>query len=215
MKQVLQVSNKEPLIIFNNGQYRDLEVLIQKDAIFRYYDINLSHESSLTNIHIVFEGEGGEAELNGCIIADGNQRVENHILIDHKVGHCTSNVLYKYVLGDDAVGVFEGRVLVRENAQQTISQETNRNLCASENSRMHTKPEMEIYADDVKCSHGATVGQLNNAALFYMQQRGIPIQLAKQLLQQAFIKEVIEKITDESLREELSLSAEKRLTSKV
>ena len=155
----------------------------------------------MTNLHIVFEGEGGEAELNGCIVADGNQRVENHILIDHKSGHCKSDILYKYVLDDSAVGVFEGRVLVRKDAQQTISQETNRNLCASKDARMHTKPEMEIYADDVKCSHGATVGQLNDAALFYMQQRGIPLPHAKRLLQQAFVKEVIDRIPDESLRE--------------
>ena len=136
-----------------------------------------------------------ENELKrGCVVADGKHRIENHTLIEHRAGHCTSNELYKYVLSDEAVGVFEGRVLVHPNAQKTVSHETNQNLCTTKECRMFTKPELEIYADDVKCSHGSSVGQLNDAALFYMQQRGIPLAQGRKLLQDAFIAEVLEKI---------------------
>ena len=119
------------------------------------------------------------------------------------VGHCTSNELYKYVLDGEARGAFAGRVLVRHGAQKTTSQETNQNLCATKTARMFTQPMLEIYADDVKCAHGSTVGQLNDAALFYMQQRGVSREEAKLLLQFAFINEVIDKMELEPLRDRL------------
>ena len=130
--------------------------------------------------------------LNGCVIADKAQVVDNNTLIDHKVGHCNSRELYKYVLDGKAVGAFAGRVLVRHGAQKTTSEERNQNICATREARMFTQPMLEIYADDVKCSHGSTVGQLNDAALFYMQQRGISLKEAKLLLEFAFINEVID-----------------------
>ena len=132
------------------------------------------------------------------------------MLIDHKTGHCSSNVLYKYVLDDQSVGAFAGRVLVREGSQKTVSQETNRNLCATKEARMYTQPMLEIYADDVKCAHGSTVGQLNDAALFYMRQRGISLDEAKFLLQFAFAAEVIDQIKVEPLRDRLHHLLEKR-----
>ena len=112
------------------------------------------------------KGEGAECWCNGCVIADKSQHVDNNTLIDHQVSHCTSHELYKYVLDDKATGAFAGRVLVRHDAQKTVSEEVNQNLCATKTARMYTQPMLEIYADDVKCSHGSTVGQLNDAALF-------------------------------------------------
>jgi Fe-S cluster assembly protein SufD len=144
------------------------------------------------------------------VIADKQQHVDNNTLITHHVPHCTSNELYKYVLDDEATGAFAGRVLVEHGAQKTVSQMTNQNLCATRKARMFTQPMLEIYADDVKCAHGSTVGQLNDAAMFYMRQRGIPEKEARTLLQQAFVGEVIDRIELESLRDRLRYLVEKR-----
>jgi len=136
--------------------------------------------------------------------------VDNNTVIDHRAAHCVSNELYKYVLDDNAVGAFAGLILVEHGAQKTISQETNQNLCASKTARMYSQPMLEIYADDVKCAHGSTVGQLNDAALFYMRQRGIPLNEAKLLLELAFINEVIDKMELEPLRDRLHHLVEQR-----
>lgn len=172
--------------------------------------ITLHNGVTRNRLDIVFKGEGAECSANGCVIADKSQHVDNNTLIDHQVGHCTSRELYKYVLDGDARGAFAGRVLVRHGAQKTTSQETNQNLCASRTARMYTQPMLEIYADDVKCAHGSTVGQLNDAALFYMRQRGISEKEAKLLLEFAFINEVIDHIGLEPLRDRLHHLVEKR-----
>lgn len=172
--------------------------------------ITLHNGTTRNRTDLVFEGEGAECNLAGCVIADKDQHVDNNTLIDHKVGHCTSNELYKYVLDENAVGAFAGKVLVRHGAQHTTSQETNQNLCTTKTARMFTQPMLEIYADDVKCAHGSTVGQLNDAALFYMQQRGISKKEAKMLLEFAFINEVIDHMKLEPLRDRLHYLVEKR-----
>lgn len=172
--------------------------------------ITLHNGTTRNRTDLVFEGEGAECNLAGCVIADKDQHVDNNTLIDHKVGHCTSNELYKYVLDENAVGAFAGKVLVRHGAQHTTSQETNQNLCTTRTARMFTQPMLEIYADDVKCAHGSTVGQLNDAALFYMQQRGISKKEAKLLLEFAFINEVIDHMKLEPLRDRLHYLVEKR-----
>lgn len=172
--------------------------------------ITLHNGTTRNRTDLVFEGEGAECNLAGCVIADKDQHVDNNTLIDHKVGHCTSNELYKYVLDENAVGAFAGKVLVRHGAQHTTSQETNQNLCTTKTARMFTQPMLEIYADDVKCAHGSTVGQLNDAALFYMQQRGISKKEAKLLLKFAFINEVIDHMKLEPLRDRLHYLVEKR-----
>ena len=172
--------------------------------------ITLHNGVTRNRTDLVFSGEGAECYMNGCVIADKEQRVDNNTLIDHKVPHCDSHELYKYVLDDKAVGAFAGRVLVRKDAQKTTSQETNQNLCATKECRMYTQPMLEIYADDVKCAHGSTVGQLNDKALFYMQQRGVSLEEARTLLQNAFIGEVIDRIQVEPLRDRLRHLVEKR-----
>ena len=172
--------------------------------------ITLHNGVTRNKLDLTFSGEGAECQCYGCVIADKQQHVDNNTLITHKVPHCTSNELYKYVLDDKAVGAFAGRVLVEHGAQKTTSQMTNQNLTATKEARMYTQPMLEIYADDVKCAHGSTVGQLNDAALFYMRQRGISLSEAKLLLQNAFINEVIDKMQLEPLRDRLHYLVEKR-----
>ncbi len=159
---------------------------------------------------VTLAGRGAEVKMLGMAIEDKQQRVDNNTFIDHKVSDCVSTELYKYVLDDSAVGAFAGKVLVREGAQRTVSQQTNRNLCATREARMYTQPQLEIYADDVKCSHGATVGQLDENALFYMRQRGIEEKEARLLLMFAFVNEVVDEIRLEALKDRLHLLVEKR-----
>lgn len=215
-----------------------IEVFVGENAVFDLYELEETHTSTvrISNLYVKQEagsnvllngmtlyngttrnttevtlvGEGAEINLCGMAIEDKNQHVDNHTKIDHAVSRCTSNELFKYVLDDHAVGAFAGLVLVRPGAQQTVSQQTNRNLCATREARMYTQPQLEIYADDVKCSHGATVGQLDEAALFYMQQRGISAREARLLLMFAFVNEVIDTIRMDALKERLHLLVEKR-----
>ena len=182
----------------------------QRDSRVSHNVITLHNGITRNRTDLVFAGEGAECDLYGCVIADKHQHVDNNTLIDHRVPHCTSRELYKYVLDGNAVGAFAGKVLVRHGAQKTVSQETNQNLCATKEARMYTQPMLEIYADDVKCAHGSTVGQLNDAALFYMRQRGIPLKEAKLLLEFAFVNEVIDGIKLAPLRDRLHYLVEKR-----
>lgn len=214
------------------------EVFVGENAVLDLYELEETHESTVrfNNLYVRQEagsnvllngmtlhngttrnttevtlaGRGAEINLCGMAIADKNEQVDNHTFIDHQVPDCTSNELFKYVLDDQAVGAFAGKVLVREGAQHTNSQQTNRNICATREARMYTQPQLEIYADDVKCSHGATVGQLDENALFYMQQRGISLKEARLLLMFAFVNEVIDQIRMEALKDRLHLLVEKR-----
>lgn len=195
---------------YKNTRVSNVYVSQQANSHFDHNVITLHNGVTRNRLDLVFKGEGAECELNGCVIADKNQHVDNNTLIDHQVGHCDSRELYKYVLDDEAVGAFAGRVLVRHGSQKTTSEERNQNLCMTRQARMFTQPMLEIYADDVKCSHGSTVGQFNDAALFYMQQRGISIKEARLLLEFAFVGEVIDKISLAPLRERLHYLVEKR-----
>ncbi len=182
----------------------------QRGSRVNHNVITLHNGTTRNKLDLTFSGEEAECQCYGCVIADKQQHVDNNTLIVHKVPHCTSNELYKYVLDDKATGAFAGRVLVEHGAQKTSSQMTNQNLTATREARMYTQPMLEIYADDVKCAHGSTVGQLNDAALFYMRQRGISLAEAKMLLQNAFINEVIDKMQLEPLRDRLHHLVEKR-----
>ena len=182
----------------------------QADSRVSHNVITLHNGVTRNRTDLTFAGEGAECDLRGCVIADKHQHVDNNTLLDPRVPRCTSRELYKYVHDGNAVGAFAGRVLVRHGAQKTVSQETNQNLCATKEARMYTQPMLEIYADDVKCAHGSTVGQLNDAALFYMRQRGIPLKEAKLLLEFAFINEVIDGIKLDPLRDRLHYLVEKR-----
>lgn len=182
----------------------------QADSRVNHNVITLHNGVTRNRLDLNLSGEGAECQCYGCVIADKQQHVDNNTLITHKAPHCTSSELYKYVLDDRATGAFAGRVLVEQGAQKTVSQMTNQNLTATREARMYTQPMLEIYADDVKCAHGSTVGQLNDAALFYMRQRGITQAEARMLLQNAFINEVIDKMQLEPLRDRLHHLVEKR-----
>ena len=172
--------------------------------------ITLHNGVTRNKLDLTFSGEGSECFLNGCVVADKHQHVDNNTVINHAVGNCTSNQLYKYVLDDHAVGAFAGLIYVAKDAQKTLSHEVNQNLCVASTAHMYTQPMLEIYADDVQCNHGSTVGQLNDAALFYMQQRGIDKREAKLLLEFAFVNEVIDKMELVPLRDRLHHLVEKR-----
>ena len=193
-----------------NTRVSNLYIEQQANSRVNHNIITLHNGVTRNKTDLAFCGEGAECNLCGCVIADKQQHVDNNTLIDHRVPHCTSNELYKYVLDGHATGAFAGRMLVRHGAQKTVSQETNQNLCATKEARMYTQPMLEIYADDVKCAHGSTVGQLNDAAMFYMQQRGIPVKEAKLLLEFAFINEVIDQMQLAPLRDRLHYLVEKR-----
>ena len=212
VERTIQVINilRSDVDLMVNRRVSNVYIEQQANSRVNHNVITLHNGITRNRLDLVFKGEGAECFCNGCVIADKNQVVDNNTLIDHQVGHCTSNELYKYVLDDEARGAFAGRVLVRHGAQKTTSQETNQNLCATKTARMFTQPMLEIYADDVKCAHGSTIGQLNDAALFYMQQRGVSREEAKLLLQFAFINEVIDKMELEPLRDRLHHLVEKR-----
>ena len=195
---------------YKNVRLSNVYIDQQANSRVNHNVITLHNGVTRNKLDLTFSGEGAECQCYGCVIADKQQHVDNNTLITHKVPHCTSNELYKYVLDDKSTGAFAGRVLVEHGAQKTSSQMTNQNLTATKEARMYTQPMLEIYADDVKCAHGSTVGQLNDAALFYMRQRGISLDEAKLLLQNAFINEVIDKMQLEPLRDRLHYLVEKR-----
>ncbi|WP_293671519.1 Fe-S cluster assembly protein SufD [uncultured Parabacteroides sp.] len=215
-----------------------VEIFAGEGAFFDYYDLEESSESTTrfasvhvkqetgsnvlvngitlnngltrNNYYIELNGERAETTLCGMSILDKEQQVDTYSHITHAVPCCTSNELFKNVLDDHAVGAFSGRILVKEDAQKTAAYQTNRNLCATREARMYSKPQLEIYADDVKCSHGMTTGQLDENALFYMQSRGIPRDEARMLLSVAFTSDVIDHVRLDALKDRLHKLVEKR-----
>lgn len=193
-----------------NTRVSNVYVEQQANSRFNHNVLTLHNGITRNQLNLAFRGEGASCCCNGCVIADKKQHVDNNTFIRHAVPHCESRELYKYVLDDQATGAFAGRVLVEKGAQKTNSEMRNQNLCTTKQARMRTQPELEIYADDVKCGHGATVGQLNDQAMFYMRQRGISEQEAKLLLEFAFINEVVDSMQLEPLKDRLHYLVEKR-----
>lgn len=163
------------------------------------------------NLTMELAGEGADAHAYGLYLADRTQHTDNYTFIDHAVPNCTSNELYKGILDDQATGAFNGRILVRRDAQKTQAYQSNNNLLLTAEAKVNAKPQLEIYADDVKCSHGATVGQIDNEALFYMRARGIGEREAKLLLMFGFAHEVVKRISIDSLSERIDDLVNKRL----
>ncbi len=163
------------------------------------------------NLNMQLAGEGADAHAYGLYLTDRTQHTDNYTFIDHAVPNCTSNELYKGILDDQATGAFNGRILVRRDAQKTQAYQSNNNLLLTADAKMSTKPQLEIYADDVKCSHGATIGQIDYDALFYMRARGIGEREAKLLLMFGFAHEVVKRVSIESLRERVDDLVNKRL----
>lgn len=163
------------------------------------------------NQKVTFAGDHSEASINGISFTDKKQHVDNFVLVEHSVPNCTSNQVYKNVLNDESTGAFAGRIHVARDAQQTNAFQRNNNILLTDKAKMQTKPQLIIDADDVKCSHGATVGQIDEDALFFLRARGIGEDDARMMLMNAFANEVIRKITIPALRDSMEQLIEKRL----
>jgi Fe-S cluster assembly protein SufD len=180
------------------------EVAQEKNSNFKINTVTLDGTLVRNNINISVNGENCETHMNGVIIAKGNAHVDNHTFVNHKVANCFSNENYKYVMEDKSTGVFNGRVIVQQHAQKINAYQKNGNILLSDFAQIFSKPELEIYADDVKCSHGSTTGQLDENAIFYLQARGISKDKAKKLLVSAFVGEVIEQFSSDAMHDKIN-----------
>jgi Fe-S cluster assembly protein SufD len=177
-----------------------IEIEQDRTSKFSSYNINFGGLIVRNNINAKFSNEYSECNLNGLYLAQENQLIDNHTLIDHAKPHCLSNELYKGILDGKSRGVFNGKVMVRQDAQKTNAFQQNKTILLSTEALMNTKPQLEIFADDVKCSHGATVGQLDKDALFYLRSRGLGIEEAKVILIYAFASDVVQSISIKEVR---------------
>jgi Fe-S cluster assembly protein SufD len=175
---------------------------VQLGTASRYTSNVISMGGSIArnNLTARFTAEGAECVLNGLSLGSGTQVIDNHTVIDHAMPHCNSIELYKSILDGASRGVFNGKVFVRKDAQKTDAKQTNKTLLLSDDATMNTKPQLEIFADDVKCTHGATIGQLDDEQIFYLRSRGIDLEAARTLLTSAFAGDVINRVTDEPFR---------------
>jgi Fe-S cluster assembly protein SufD len=181
-----------------------LEARLNRSSNITAHAITLGGGLVRNDVHAVLAGEGSECVLNGLYVLDGKQHVDNSTEIEHTKPKATSLELYKGILGGSARGVFNGKILVHKDAQKTNARQTNKNLLLSADAVVNTKPQLEIYADDVKCSHGSTIGQLDRDALFYLRSRGLGREEAQSLLSYAFASEVVGKIKVDYLRQKLN-----------
>ena len=181
----LQQQNAESYQIHNTQVHQD------RDSVYNSYVVDLGGRIIRNNLSTELDDSNTETHYYGVYLADGEQQMDNQTFIDHAMPHCQSNELYKGILSDRARGVFNGKVLVRQDAQKTNAFQQNSSLVLSNGAVMDAKPQLEIYADDVRCSHGATIGHLDESSVFYLRSRGIPEPQARLLLQQAFVGEVI------------------------
>jgi Fe-S cluster assembly protein SufD len=180
-----------------------MDARLGRGSTFSSHSFALGGRIVRNDANAVLDGEGGECTLNGLYIADGERLVDNHTMIDHARAHCPSHEVYKGILGGRARAVFNGKIVVRQDAQKTNAKQTNRALLLSDNASINTKPQLEIFADDVKCTHGAAIGQLDEDALFYLRARGLTFFEARDLLIHAFAGEILERVRIEPLRRAL------------
>jgi Fe-S cluster assembly protein SufD len=176
----------------------------------RSYSISLGAALARIAVNTRLEAEGGECLFDGLYMVNGRQHVDHHTCIDHRRPRCSSRELYKGVLDDKATGVFSGKVFVRPDAQKSDAQQMNNNLLLSDDAVVDTKPQLEIFADDVKCSHGATIGRLDDDALFYFQSRGIDAKTARDLLIRGFARQLLGRMRAEVVRTQVEKTLEER-----
>ncbi|MBW7868104.1 MAG: Fe-S cluster assembly protein SufD [Brumimicrobium sp.] len=195
----------------NNVFHVSKDLFIQDTgSTFKMNTITTGGSLIRNSVDVLVEGENCHTELNGVYLGVEKQLIDNHTLIDQMFPNCTSNELYKGVMGDESTGVFNGRVIVRQDAQKIQAYQSNKNILLTKKASVNSKPELEIYADDVMCSHGSTVGDLDDDAIFYLKTRGISEEKAKHMLIGAFIGDVLERIENEPIREIVN----KRFTEK-
>lgn len=187
----------------NSFHIANLEIDLERSSNFKSININFGGLITRNNINAKFNDEYGTCQLNGVYVGTSNQLTDNHTLIDHAKPNCQSHESYKGILKDNSHGVFNGKIMVRRDAQKTNALQENKTLLLSKDSVINSKPQLEIFADDVKCTHGAAIGQLDEEALFYLQSRGIAEEQARKMLINAFISEVVELIDIQEVKEEL------------
>lgn len=178
-----------------------LRIQQERDSNVSTHSVLLGGSLVRNNVHPVLAGEGGECLINGLFMANGRQHMDNYMLVEHASPHCNSRQFYNGILNGRAHGVFHGRIIVHKDAQKTDAKQTNRNLLLCDDAQIDTKPQLEIYADDVKCTHGATIGQVDENALFYLRSRGLDETGAKHVLLQAFANECLDRMHSAQVRE--------------
>ncbi|MEG8947517.1 Fe-S cluster assembly protein SufD [Rosettibacter firmus] len=188
----------------NSFHIEKIDVIQKSKSVFNQFNINFGGELVRNDINSKLDGENIETHFYGLYLANGKQHIDNHTFIDHIKPNCISNELYKGILDDESHGVFNGKIFVRPGAQKTNAYQQNKAILLSPNAKVDTKPQLEIFADDVKCTHGAAVGHLDESAEFYIRSRGVPEELAKSILIRAFAYDVIETIKIEELREQIN-----------
>jgi Fe-S cluster assembly protein SufD len=211
-------TNTQEISLAENAQIHHYRIQAENENSFHFSNIEVQQNSNSNytastftfggalvrnNHHIRLNGKNAEANLNGLIIASHTNLIDNHTLIDHATPHCNSNEMYKGIANDKSSIVFNGKIMVRRDAQKTNAYQSSKNILLSDDATVNTKPQLEIFADDVKCSHGTSTGKVDEQALFYLKARGIGDVSARRLLLQAFAQELIDKIEIESLQEEV------------
>jgi len=181
--------------------FSTLRIQLGRSANVASHSLLLGGGLVRNNVHPVLAGEGAECLINGLFIGSGRQHMDNYMLVEHQSPHCASRQFYNGILDRQAHGVFHGRIIVHPDAQKTDAKQTNRNLLLSDDARIDTKPQLEIYADDVKCTHGATIGQIDEDALFYLRSRGIDEASARRVLVMAFANECLDRMSGSAARE--------------
>ena len=194
-----------------NVRVSSLYVRQMQESVVDLSGVTLRNGVTRNNYFVTLAEERADLKISGFALTSGAAHADNFSYIEHAVPHCTSDELFKYVLRDDSRGVFTGRILVAQDAQKTQAYQNNRNLLLSPSARMQSKPQLEIYADDVKCSHGMTTGQLSADALFYMRQRGISLEEARLMLSNAFAEDVIARIPVEEIADDVRARIEEQL----
>jgi Fe-S cluster assembly protein SufD len=195
--------------------FSTLRVEQARNAVVASHSLLLGGALVRNNVHPVLAGEGGECLINGLFIGNGSQHLDNYMLVEHRSPRCASRQFYNGVLDDRARGVFHGRIIVHKDAQKTDAKQTNRNLLLNDDAQIDTKPQLEIYADDVKCTHGATIGQIEENALFYLRSRGLGEVEARQLLLQAFAGECLDRMKAGAAHNYAEAAVQARLLSLV
>lgn len=213
-EKIVEANAKLSTVVFQNAGEKSFSVNtncvnIERDANYECTTITLSGQLVRNNHNVVLNGQNSEASLNGLFSIAGTQLVDNHTLMDHQVPNCVSNELYKGVVSDKATGVFNGKIYVRKDAQKTNAYQSSKNILLSDDATINAKPQLEIYANDVKCSHGTSTGKIDENALFYLNARGIGTTSARKMLLQSFAQEIIDKVEVESLHNKITQLLEK------
>ena len=188
------------------------QVVLEKDSFCNFTTVSMSGALIRNNLHMLFNAQNGEGHLYGLYLPAKNELIDNHSLVDHAMPNCFSNEFYKGIMTENGKGVFNGKIMVRKDAQKTNAYQNNRNLLLSDDAGLNAKPQLEIFADDVKCSHGATSGQLDEGAMFYLRARGIGEMEAKKLLTLAFAEDVLVQTKHEGLHNQIDKWIEEKLS---